>query len=217
MIVVIQCAARKRKDAGHLQTRDGKRVVFISDPTVAPTSDACIYARPDDPSDHGGSWREYLLRYSETPQNNPLVLLPAFELYKEKTYQALANQLGVDRTFILSAGWGLIPASFLTPSYDITFLAKADPWKRRRHHAVVSDFSMLPIDAKEPIVFLGGKDYLPLFLRLTAHISSPRIVLFNSSTMPNAPDCRLVQFTTKRKTNWHYECASALLRGLIDL
>ncbi len=217
MIVVIQCAARKRKDAGHLQTRDGKRVVFTSDPTIAPTSDACIYARPDDPSDHGGTWREYLLRYNETPQDNPLALLPALELYKERTYQSLGNHFGFDKTFILSAGWGLISASFLTPQYDITFSARADAWKRRRQRDIGRDLSMLPANSSEPIVFLGGKDYLPLFLRLTTSTTSPRTVFYNSAEIPHAPGCRLVHCATNRKTNWHYDCASALLRGPIDL
>lgn len=216
MIVVIQCAATKRKHAGHLQTRGGKPVVFVADPAAAPGSDDFIYARPDDLSDRSTSWRDYLIHYNETPRSNPLGLLPAYELYEREIYRTLVNQIGIDKTFILSAGWGIIPAPFLTPSYDITFSPRADAAKRRKKHDTWADLSMLPADTNEPIMFLGGKDYLPLFLRLSAHVSSLRTIFYNSVDAPDAPDCRLVRFETKTKTNWHYECAGKLLSGQVD-
>lgn len=74
---------------------------------------------------------------------------------------------------------------------------------------------MLPADTNELIIFLGGKDYLPLFLRLTAYVSSPRTIFYNSVNVPNAPDCRVVRFETRTKTNWHYEYASKLLSGQV--
>jgi hypothetical protein len=169
--------------------------------------------RPDDPSDHGGSWREVLVRYNEVSAHNPLSLLAAFELHQRDTYRALVKQFGIDKTYILSAGWGLIPASFLTPYYDITFTASADDWKRRRRHDTYNDLPMLPADTDEEIVFLGGKDYLPLFRRLTMSARSARTVFYNSATLPDAPDCQLVRFSTTTRTNWHYECADALMRG----
>jgi hypothetical protein len=212
LIVVIQCAGKKRKD-GVLRSRDGKPVIFVAEPASAAASDSCIYARPDDPSDHGGSWRDVLVRYNEAPGNNPLSLLPAFELYERDTYRALVKRFGVDKTYILSAGWGLIPASFLTPYYDITFKGNADEWKRRRKSDIYSDLSMLPVDTDEQVVFLGGKDYLPLFTRLTAPVRSGRTVFYNLATLPDAPDCRLVRFSTTTRTNWHYECADELMRG----
>jgi hypothetical protein len=188
-------------------------VLFVANPTSAPATDSCVYARPDDPSDHGGSWREVLLRYNEAPGNNFFSLLPAFELYERDTYRALVKRFGIDKTYILSAGWGLIPASFLTPCYDITFTANADDWKRRRKRDTYSDLSMLPVGTEEEIVFFGGKDYLPLFTRLTAPAGSARTVFYNSATLPYAPNCRLVRFSTTTRTNWHYECADAFARG----
>ncbi|HET7020348.1 MAG TPA: hypothetical protein VFI58_06520, partial [Xanthobacteraceae bacterium] len=104
---MIQCAARKRY-GGYLRTREGKPVVFVANPASAPARDSCVYARPDDPSDHGGSWREVLVRYNKASGNNPLSLLPAFELYEPDTYRALVERFGIDKTYILSAGWGLI-------------------------------------------------------------------------------------------------------------
>jgi len=217
VIVVIQCAARKREDAGFLRRRDGRPVLFVADPASAPASDTYVYARPDDASDHGGSWRDVLVRYNEYPGNNPLLLLPAFELYERDTYRALARQFGIDKTYTLSAGWGLIPASFMTPCYDITFTASAEDWKRRKKRDGYSDLMMLPADTDEQVLFLGGKDYLPLFTRLTAPVRSARTVFYNSATLPDAPGCRLVRFPTTTRTNWHYECAGALLRGELAL
>lgn len=213
MIVIIQCAARKREDAGCLKTRDGRRVIFVGDPGSAPTREGCVYARPDDPSDQDGSWRDVLLRYNGSPGSNPLGLLPALELYGSGTYRKLAGKFGVTRTYVLSAGWGLIPSSFLTPYYDITFTTNAESWKRRTKKDAFADLCMLPKDTEENVVFLGGKDYLPLFMRLTAPLRSERIVFYNSVKEPDAPGCRIVRFATTTRTNWHYECADALLRG----
>lgn len=58
MIVVIQCAGRKPSDAGHLVSAAGKPVIFVADPDSAPINGAFAYARPDEPSDNGTSWRE---------------------------------------------------------------------------------------------------------------------------------------------------------------
>ena len=76
-----------------------------------------------------------------------------------------------------------------------------------------NDLSMLPADTDEQIVFLGGKDYLPLFTRLTAPARSARTVFYNSATRPDAPGCKLIRYPTTTRNNWHYECADALLRG----
>ena len=112
MIAVIQCAARKRRDAGHLRRQDGTKVLFVADPTIKPTGPDCVHVRPDDLSDTGESWREKLVRYNANPGNNPLGLLRAFELYQEPAYCALVTRFGFARTYFLSAGWGLISASF---------------------------------------------------------------------------------------------------------
>ena len=67
MIVVIQCASRKRPQAGFLAMQDGRKVLFVADPASAPLSSELTYARPDDPSDRRVSWREMLLQYNESP------------------------------------------------------------------------------------------------------------------------------------------------------
>lgn len=167
MIVVMQCAGSKRNNAGCLKTKDGKPVSFVAHPEFAPPSDSCVYARPDDASDAGGTWRNQLLIYNASPGDNPLGLLPAFELYDNDIYRALVKHYGVGQTYILSAGWGLIDAAFLTPAYDITFSAQADKFVRRRKRNVFRELSLLPAETMAQIVFIGSKEYVPLFASLT--------------------------------------------------
>jgi hypothetical protein len=216
MIVVIQCAASKRPDAGHLVTASGKPVDFVAHPQIAPRDCDQLYARPDDPCEDGISWRQLLLKYNNDPGGNPLRLYPAYQLYENKAYRRLVDRFGLKKVYILSAGWGLIRADFLTPSYDITFSLSADAYKRRRKTDRYEDFRMAE-DTTNEIVFLGGKDYLPLFCSLTETISSEKIVFFNSALMPRYSGCTFRRFETTTRTNWHYECANAFVDGTIRI
>ena len=216
MIVVIQCAARKQLNAGTLRTRAGKPVCFVANPPPAP-HDRFAYARPDDLSDTGETWRNVLIRYNRESALNELGLLPACDLYAHSIYRRLAERFGFERLYILSAGWGLIAASFLTPLYDITFSAQAEFYKRRRQSDVYDDFCMLPVTTAEPVVFFGGKDYLPLFHHLTQDVTAPRTAFYRSAQTPDLPGITLVRFETTRRTNWHYECAETFLEGGISL
>lgn len=217
MIVVIQCAARKSPDAGHLRRRNGKPVFFVADPHSAPNDKSYLYARPDDQSDNGVSWRAVLLEYNKKPGNNPLGLLPAWRLYQNPTYGRLVDRVGIENTYILSAGWGLIAADFLTPDYDITFSPSADRYKRRRKKDRYDDLRMLPANTTKPVVFFGGKDYVPLFCSLTERVKGQRVLFYNSATLPDAPGCTLKRFDTTTRTNWHYECANAFIKEKIGI
>ncbi len=217
MIIVIQCASKKKPAAGHLCGRDGQPVLFVAAPDFAPTGVANAYARPDDISDRGVSWRTQLLDYNDMPGNNPLDLLPAWQLYENKTYERLVNRYGLESMYVLSAGWGLIAAEFLTPAYDITFSSNAEKYKRRWKKDRYNDLRMLPADTTEPIVFFGGKDYVPLFCSLTESAKGQRFLLYNSATAPDAPGCMLKRFNTTTRTNWHYECANAFIDGKITI
>ena len=119
-------------EAGHLHAWDGREVMFVADPDLAPRDGDCIYARPDDIADTGTSWRAVLSQYNQNPDGNRLGLLPAWRLYRNSTYEILAEHFGLDRLYILSAGWGLIPANFLTPNYDITFSTARNVQKFKR-------------------------------------------------------------------------------------
>ena len=213
MIVVIQCAATKRAGAGFLWTQDGRKVLFVADPASAPPSSELVYARPDDQSDTNMTWREALLQYNRNPGANPLGLYSAAALYANPTYGLLAKRFGTDRTYILSAGWGLIGASLLIPYYDITFSMAAERYKRRRKGDFYRDLRLSPMVAPEPIVFFGGKNYVPLFCELTKGAKGGRTVFYNSSRAPEAPGCLLERFVTTTRTNWHYECATQFAAG----
>ena len=66
-------------------------------------------------------------------------------------------------------------------------------------------------------VFLGGKDYLPLFCNLAAHIRSTPVAFYNSAKSPRAERRHLKRFETTTRTNWHYECANALIGDSITV
>ena len=217
MIVVIQCAARKKHDAGHLRRRDGRKVLFVANPICASGEGDLLYTRPDDLADTGFSWRTELLRYNRAPEKNPLGLLPAWQLYQNDTYALLHDKYGSNHLYILSAGWGLISADFLTPYYDITFSRSADRYKHRDAKDRYNDFCMLPTDIAEPVVFFGGKSYVPLFCRLTMHIREKRVMFYNSKEAPDAPSCDLKRYDTARRTNWHYSCVKDFIEGNISI
>jgi hypothetical protein len=217
MIAVIQCASSKRPAAGHLLKGDGERVIFVAHPETAPADSGYIYARPDDKSDGAQSWREVLLKYNDTQASNPLGLLPAYRLYENATYGRLVERFGVEKVFILSAGWGLIRADFLTPYYDITFSAIArgrDAYKRRMKVDKYCDLCMLSDDTDEELIFFGGKDYVPLFCTLTSRVKGKRTIFHSAAQAPQAPGCVTVKFETTTRTNWHYECARAFLKRI---
>lgn len=218
MKVVIQCAGRKQPGAASLQALDGRPVRFVAHPELAPPSPTHAHARPDDVSEDGRSWRERLLDYNNRESKaNPLRLLPAWRLYARDAYADLVGRFGVDQVFILSAGWGLIPSAFLTPDYDITFTASADPWQRRRRSDAYDDFCIIPDDGDD-IVFLGGQDYLPLFCRLTARLKAGKRVFFRPARLPGLPEgFTAIRYQTSTRTNWHYECARDLVAGRIEL
>ena len=78
MKLVIQCAGKKEPSAGSLQTSDGRRVHFVAHPNEPGQGEDRFYARPDDLSDDGRTWRERLLSYNAALSANPLGLLPAY-------------------------------------------------------------------------------------------------------------------------------------------
>lgn len=217
MIVVISCAGRKKPEAGYFRRGDGKRVMFVGNPELAPEGSGFVCARPDDPSDTGASWRERLVGYNaDHSDDNPFGLLPAGHLYADRTYSRLVDHYGLDGFYILSAGWGLIRADFLTPQYDITFSHQAKEYQRRRQGEPWCDLNCLPAETTEPVVFFGAKDYVPLFCRLTEKVAAPRIVWHRSAVPPTAPGCCFRRYETATRTNWHYECVHKFLNGELD-
>ena len=217
MRIVIQCAASKNALGGYFRTDEEQPVKFVAHPDRAVPQRTYLLARPDDLiGSHGYTWRQRVSEYNERTVGNPHGLLPAYRLYAHAAYRDLVQAFGENRVFVLSAGWGLINSSFLTPQYDITFGGSAEPWKRRRTKDVYHDFVHLTADSEERVVFLGGRSYLPLFCRLTSKLNAERVVFFNSQTKPHAPGCRLVRYETRARTNWHYGCTRDLLAGRLE-
>ena len=103
-------------------------------------------------------------------------------------------------------------SGLVTPQYDITFsrAANVERYSRRGHRDPYEDFA-LPAGTEDPVVFVGGRDYIPLFCRLTANAKGPRTVFYAGSEIA-APGCRLERFGDPF-TNWHYQCARALVQG----
>jgi hypothetical protein len=67
-------------------------------------------------------------------------------------------------------------------------------------------------DEGDRIVFLGGKEYLPLFFRLTAGLRGDRALFYNTARAPALPaGFRAIRYQTSTRTNWHYECARDLI------
>ncbi|MVZ88207.1 hypothetical protein GPZ74_30340 [Burkholderia pseudomallei] len=221
MKIVIQCAGRKiqsNPDAG-FRSSDNQRIKFVAHPELAPHSDSYVYVKPDDLFDGAQTWRQHLLNYNRTHQNNPCHLLPAYRLYSNPIYRKLVERFGIEKIFILSAGWGLIRSDFLIPDYDITFSVgkNVERYARRIKSDSFSDFRLLPDDG-EKITFLGGKDYLPLFTKLTADLIGPKVVFYNTkSDLQLGTGFIVKRFETNRQTNWQYECAQMLVDAAINL
>ena len=91
----------------------------------------------------------------------------------------MVKAYGTERVYILSAGWGLIRADFLTPDYNITF-SQAPKGNKRTKSTRFDDLCLLTQDSKDPIVFFGGKSYVPLFCELTRSFSGRKVVFYNS-------------------------------------
>lgn len=218
MKIVIQCAGTKNQTPGAgFRTSDNRLVKFVADPKKAPSSGEIAYAHPDDLSDGRQTWRERLLDYNKGSPTNPLRLLPAYQIYKNPVYKNLVEKFGLEQVFILSAGWGLISADFLTPDYNITFSKQGVPYSHRKKLDFYADICHLPDDG-DGIIFLGGKDYLPLFCQLTAGSKGIKKVFFNSKLDPIlGVGFRSERFTTTQRTNWHYPCAQALIDGEIGI
>ena len=219
-IGVIQCASKKRANAGCLVAENGAEVLFVGDPDAAPPCDRFCYARPDDMATGSRTYRDVLEQYNrEQSVTNPWGLLPAWCLYARKEYGELVRALGAANVFVLSAGWGLVAADYLLPNYDITFSSSArgpDGYKRRpARDGGYRDFSMLPAQTARHVYFFGGKDYVPLFCRLTARVRQ-RTVFVNSKTPPKGLTCRTERYETNTRTNWHYECVRAFAECLAE-
>ena len=216
-VVVIQGGDDKVASAGHMVLPDGRPVVFVAEPGVAPSEPGMAFRRPDDRADGIQTFRDALVAYNGTPEDNPLGLLPAWRLYEDDAYRTLAEGVEPENLFILSAGWGLIESDFLTPTYDITFSNGVATYKRRRPRDSYNDLCRLPSEGTNRLVFAGGTDYIPLFLELTEGITTERIVYHHASRVPLAADAQCVPVESADTNDWHLQWARDYAAGKVAL
>lgn len=218
MKVVIQCAGGKKATAGCFKTADNQNILFVANPNIAKETSGYIYYSPINLSEKNITWSKELSNYNKQNENHHH-LLPAYELYDNNIYREIVKKIGVKNVFILSAGWGLIRADFLIPNYNITF-SKNNKIKaefKRDKKDDYPDLCHVPLDSTDDLVFFGGKDYQPLFDKLTAKYRGSRIVFYNSVNHPKMENCRFQKYETRQRTNWHYSCAKELLEGTLTL
>ena len=221
MKIVIVCARRKHADAGLMKTVNGTPVKFVAQPKLAPQD--AHYAKPDDISDDGTSWRARLCAYNamhEKNGDNPFGLLPARELYTPPIYRKLVEKYSAENVYIMSAGWGLVSANFLLPNYDITYtqnVKKEEKYKCRQKRDGYKDFNRLPNEETDRVVFFGGKSYLKPFCELTEYYAGERIVFYHSKNTQKVPGIRLINYPCKNAYTWVYAAAQELIDGKLVL
>ncbi len=218
--LVISCAASKMRHAGKFRCIETDReILFLAHPDLMSPQDSVIYARPDDISPNGVSWRQALVDYNrvfEKTGKNPFGLLPAYQLYRHHCYKQLVDTFGAERVFILSAGWGLVNANTLLPDYNITFSNQAQKAYKRHKREHYYDINELP-DDNNNILFIGGKDYIPLFCDLMINYSGEKQIVYNSIKPPSIPHgFSLHHYQTDCRTNWHYQFADRLISGTLS-
>ena len=228
VIVVIQCAGKKRPCAETFLSPDGRPVRFVAHPEAG-HKESEFYAHPDDDSGDGQTWRQKLQHYNEQKkESNPYDLISAGELYRPKTttiYLDFFKELKADKYFLLSPGWGLVRSDFLLPNYDITFSGSVSPvndWankkaiRRKWPHDCFEDGSMLPEKTNDTVLFFGGEAYRNLFLKLTENMKAERVVFYCTEDEPECPGCTTVRFGKGCYTNWQYGCAKKFLAGTLE-
>jgi hypothetical protein len=194
-----------------------KKISFVAQPYLMSTSDIFDYVKPDDIAYDQKSWRGLLIEYNRS-SDNANNFLPAISLYTNPIYKKLELVIPKNKLFILSAGWGMLSSTFLTPSYDITYSSLADKYKfRNKKKDSYKDFSFTADDVNEDVVFFGGKDYVSSFVTLTKNHKGQKIIFYNSKNYPidlsDDLSYKYTKYETKTKTNWHYECVNSYLKG----
>lgn len=216
-ILVMQCAKSKR-DGGWFQAKDGKALVFVADPTMAPVAPGTCPVHPDSEDEDGFAWRKRVLDYNRAHAAtgaNPFNLHAAGELYLNPAYGKVAHAVPAKNFYILSACWGMVRSDFLLPNYDVTFSRSqgVSPHAIRTDAREWHDFNMLDLLASEPLIYIGGSSYLETFVRLSRGYRGPRIVYHNSQQAPVLKDIEIRRFESTTKTNWHYSLARLIANG----
>lgn len=210
--VVMTCASKKN-DGGDL-IYNGQIVKFYAQSNIANNE-----FLPDNRIPNMEiTWRDFVL----TNQNQNIIPFRAYELYKRNEYRQLFNRFG-NSFYVLSAGWGLVKADFRLPNYDITFSNNAELINKRNYNLPPAyiDFNHLEnTNDNEDIIYVGGENYLSFFYNLTENLKNRKIIYYHSINHPkphtgNFLYRRYYPNNPKLRTNWHYELAGKISKGII--
>ena len=196
---------------------NGKKVLFVGEPENARPSSDWVFARPDDPSPYGGTWRDHLVLNNVNSLNRS-GLLPAVELYKKDIYAKLVARFGQAKVYIMSAGWGLVRGDFPLPYYDITFAKmnknqskEKNIYKFRQPKDIFHDFCHLSMKLSEQLIFFGSPVYLRHFVKLTSMYQGERVVFHGTVAPPRLAGCSWRPHKIRDRYQWPYECAEDFL------
>ena len=225
MKIVIPCAAGKVPvECGDFNgfMRDSKHrsLIFVGDPKEAPNNGGLRYVSPDCNYKSNETFRNKLCSYNDKFKSrgyNPDNLLPAYKLYENSIYRELVESeiFGMDRVYILSAGWGIVKANFLLPMYDITFSSGRGNYNWQSRRIDFSKFYRLDDTCNETVEFIGTSNYVKMFEELTKDYYGDKLIYVNSKNFKNKGfiDCKVDR---KKHRFWHYECARRKLNSCCD-
>ena len=219
-IIIMPCAGSK-KDVGHICFH-GKRVSFVANPGI----NSSDQFRPDDLIPGLAprlTWREAITNYNTnnllpdgvTIEDGELPM--AYNLYANNAYHAVANAIGYENLYILSAGWGFVKSTYKIPFYDITFSPQTAPLNHRTPNQEWADYNQFPNTVKRDqcVHSMIGVSYFELFERLFPREVRLRFHHMAGHAPGNFPG-RAWDFQLhpgKLRTNWYYQCARNVTAG----
>ena len=213
MIIIIQCASKKNRDGYFIEK--GQRIIFVAKPNLKQSPAGISYKNPDELTSTDSTYREEVIKYNQNDLN-PMNLYRAIDLYDALAYKKLDiyGKTGA-KTFILSAGWGLVSSDFRLPSYDITLgqLSKDEKYKQRSFkNDTYEDFNMLSsVPEDEELHFFGGVSYLPLLYKLINDVRCRKII--HQATINEKKPGYDYETYPRNFTNWHYQAVLEFLAG----
>lgn len=233
MKIVIPCANSKYpieggEFYGFMRDKDGKPVMFVDNPQLAPYSVHFRYVSPTCHYDDRMTFQDELCSYNERFKSdgyNPFHLLPAYQLFRNPIYRDLAesDKYGKDGVYIFATPWGIVRADFLLPMYDLTFSSNQDvkEYMRRGQDDTYNDKDLCHLDnnSDETLNFIGLRSYIQPFRRLTRDYLGKKVVYYKSQ-LPRRffnTDVELVKCVGIKGTqNWHYQCARRKMNSRCD-
>lgn len=214
-IPVLSCSGEKIKD--WFSYSDEQHIMFVASPEAvlnAPPPKFPLgikYCRPDDKIfDTEDTWLDLVKK-----QNHP-DLIPAYQLYKRDIYHKFYMKYR-NNFYIISAGWGIIRASYKIPAYNITYSnSKSVPkYSRRINSDKWNDFNHLKedsanFDENSIIILFSGSNYIESFCNMTKFIKNRKIIYYTAQSISKKDGFEYSKYK-KNFTNWHYEAAKEYL------